>query len=244
MFAVRPIGLVSLLLLLPHALSSARATVPPFMVDTSVSQLSFTGSIVRPGYSTSPLMPVVTGAANTAYGGGLEARRSLNPLSFRGGNVDAIVKGTYQPGPAPANYGLTASLPAPIGNIMASIRDFSFELDGDTIAISSGYDISSVNVRATSGTFVSDKLPTVYLTGANAVSIYGTATVTTPSLIEQHLRLPIGVAFREPIPGTDYELNFSLVGLIQASRTLPEPSTALLVVVGAGAALRRRRPVR
>ena len=223
--------------------SAALATVPPFVINESVTTLTFTGAIDHPDYGLVPLQPVSSGAAVTHYGGDMQARRFLEPLSFRGGDVNAFTNGTYLPGEAPGNYGFQASLPGPTGNILATLRNFSFELVGNTADTGSGYNVADVDVVATSGVFVCDKLPTLSLPGKTAVAVYGTASITTQNLIEQHLRMPIGMSFSEQIPGSDYVLHFTLTGTVQAVRTLPEPSALMLLGAGALVVLRRRRPM-
>jgi len=211
-----------------------------FQIKPAQSTLSLSGVIRGTGASFFPIGQPISGSLATAYAGNLLVDSNLTQIVFMGGNVDASINGNYLPGPSSADYGLTASLPAPEGNLLAAIRDFAMSFNGLATPLVSGFDMSSVTVTAVGGTFESDKLAPLPFAGATAAQVSGTGTLFSSGDLRT-LSLPLTIGFSQEIPNSDYTLEFTLAGTLVATHTVPEPATGLLLAAGAVALTRRRR---
>jgi len=211
-----------------------------FQIDTVQSYMSLSGIIRRTAGGFSNINQPVSGSLNTQYGGHLLTDSDLSQIVFTGGMADALPNGTYEPGPALGDYGLSASLPSPEGSMLAAIRGFTFQMNGLAAPLFTGFDLSTVTVTATGGTFEANNLPTVSLVGTTASLVAGTGTLFESGDLRT-LNLPLTLAFEKPIPGGKYSLEFTLSGLIVSTHTVPEPASGILLFLGAAGVLRRSR---
>lgn len=233
--------LVALVLAIVSSAPPVRAANLAFTIDPVQSHLTLTGVIRKSGLGFSTINPQASGALTAPYGGTVVTDSDLAQIVFMGGTFDAGEKGMYMPGPGAGDYGISATLPSPEGQLLGAIRNFQFAMFGAAMPLFNGFDLSSVTVSATSGVFESTVLPTLDLSNAAATMVAGTGTLTEANQVRT-LTLPIDLAFAKDIPNSSYSLEFSLSGTIIATRPIPEPASGALLLVGSGlAALRRRR---
>jgi hypothetical protein len=133
------------LLLLPAIIISVLAGTLPtkaesvsFTVDPAQSHLTISGSIVG-----NPIREQGPGSLTTTFSGVLKADLTDSAIQFRGGSsLDAAESGTWQPaaggaaGSAPADYGALAN--SIVGTVSAALRNLTFDLFSDPVAISNG----------------------------------------------------------------------------------------------------------
>ena len=227
-FRVRALLVIALFCALCAVWSTVAQAVPvSFTIDPSQSFLA-----VGPGTS---LLGVgvkaqVAGSDTDSYSGTIAADETGGVLTFSGGS--AITAALNPAGPPPYmpnahpgtdNYGIVTVAATPLGVLSAALRNTA--LDITTGTVSDGTVPAGMNLEVLPGAFGDITLFGAAGTdgaGANSTSL--TASLTTAGGVET-LVLPI-----TRITGTS--AHFELIGMLVATRAVPEPSTIVLVAVG------------
>ena len=202
-----------------------------FVVDTSRSQVSISGSVAG-----SPIREQGPGSLTTHYGGTLLAEVSSDTIQFPGqSQVVAVNSGSWQPladgsdGSEPANYGGTATAFLTTG--VAAVREARVDVTSGALAISDGrFDTQGLTFTIPSGASTSlsyrlrgaNNSSGVYaLAGESATGQEGQANLTTVG-DEQVLTIPIHYTFYYSLVAQN-DTAVTLRGQLVATRSLSAP---------------------
>lgn len=231
--------------------SSAMAAMVTYIVDSSQSELTASGSTLG---GTVLLEPQAPGSLATSYSGTIDADLLVTTFQFVGGTVDADVSGDYIPGPggvggpSPGDYGglLDGGF---LGRVDGAVRDSTFELGSGLLARTGEALVGGTSLTLNDGAMDyvgSGALAGVWgsegIAGLGAVNMASSDPTLTDDGLTETLTIPIvaSVLFQlDTDPPLD--MTFMLTGTIVATRVVPEPTTLSLITLGGLALLRRRR---
>ncbi len=234
--------------------SAAVAQVFTFAIDPALSNLSLSGQAFSSEGSPLPLDPQAPGSMDTSYTGTITAELTGSTITLLSSSMDADVSGTYDPGPAPGDYGFQADSGNPlIGSLVGAARDAVFSLTSGAIPLTAknaaqSFDLSTATFEGLNGQvdFDGEGQLLSWLSGQSFTLVGQAATTvssTTPATYMdvggiKTLTLPFSANYVDFVSGAAIDL--TLEGTIVA--TVPEPATLGLLILGTAAlALRRRR---
>jgi hypothetical protein len=222
--------------------SDASAVTLSMALDSSRSSITLNGT-----FNSIPLGEQGPGSRTSSYSGPItvDVDNLLAPTSIQilGSSAAAAITGQWRPeaggGPAAgnpgaaqdANYGLQLS-GGPLGNAFAAVRNLAFNVTSGPQAVAGGAFPSAQALNVSSGLFAfnlppafmeppgQDDLSGDVLMNASATSSTYTVTGSTATLT-----IPIDIVDQD-------DLTISYTGQLVATATIPEPSGALLVLLG------------
>ena len=231
--------------------SSASATLVVFTVDSDSSELALTGILDLGLLGSAPLGEQSAGSLLTAYTGSITVDLDSVGSSIQFDNataLDAMVSGSYLPGPDDGDYGFKATINEETRDL--AMRDAVFTMAGAGLLMTGDpdspagatFDLSAATALATAGSVDAEfTLGPTDLNGLSASSVSGTGQVKTEGLMQT---LTLNVTFDYDIDlncVAPADLDTTFAGTIVATREVPEPASFALLVLGSLAVLRRRR---
>jgi len=242
---------------------TARGDLRTFTIDPVNSELNLTAWAFLSSAGGAPLVMAeqAPGSLATSVSGTIDAEFVGDTIAFTGGNIELADNGSWLPGPDVGNYGFGFDTGNPlIGAAVGAMRDASFEMNSSPTFLSlngSGFDfdLDGAQLTGASGRVDFDGSPPGSILGAlsgESQTIVGetsTLPASPPSSAQyeisgntEYLILPLAALFEEFVPSA--EISWELQGTVIASRTIPEPGSALVVLIGTSLLMRRRLGVR
>lgn len=242
--------------------TSTNAAVVDFIVKPSLTRWSMRGAYYGEGQQEGDLAAQFPGSQITSLTGILRVDLTPTTIQFLPGSaLSAVVQPLPQqpavngaPGAAPANYGMTATLPAPIP--VFAVRDFGFTLSSpplglvgnefEPFGLQFAQDLEAIvnaHIDYDLGTANGSLQLADWRRGFDDDSV---GSITTSGVVQRlTLQNYLGDILALQSPS---DLFFEWAGPIVATRVIPEPNGLLLAVgalgVGAFFAMVRRRGVR
>ncbi len=225
----------------------ASAAVVSYTLDPAQSTLSVAGQLQSPAI---PMTQQAPGSLSTTYSGAIEADLGAGTIQMLGGTLTAANSGSWQPdqqglpGNAPANYGGVLDLTLAL--VYGAVRGFSIQATSGPEALVGGQ-FPAPSLEILSGVMdylvvglASDAGRQALATGTYA-NAGAPATLTSDGLTET-LTIPVAISGSVPASGLTILIDFT--GTLVATRPVPEPASAALVLLGGvfGLRLHRRFP--
>jgi len=194
-------------------------------IDPAQSFITVAGAVAG-----SPIEQQGLGSLTARYGGTIKVDLTDTDIRFiNGGSINAHPSGNWQPGAAPADYGVRLTADSTV--IMAAVRNVIFDVASNTLPIVDGqfstggqmYRLVSGRVDFAVGVFTSSiDLPTDTVV-SNAAAAFSTISNATG---EVRLTIPVSLSVTYSVLG-EQDSTFTFTGQLVASSSGPDSSIVL-----------------